>query len=40
MSKIKVTHRGIDYATLTIDGVEFEVTLGLADAIEKALSDE
>jgi hypothetical protein len=30
---IKVTHFGEDYATVEVDGVEFETSLGLGEAI-------
>lgn len=32
---IKVTHYGEDYATVEIDGVEFETSKGLADALKR-----
>lgn len=36
---IKVTHYGIDYATVNIAGAEFEVTIALAKALEKELKN-
>lgn len=37
---IKVTHYGIDYATVNIAGAEFEVTIALAKALEKELKND
>lgn len=37
---IKVTHYGIDYATVEIGGREFEVEIALAKALEKELDNE
>lgn len=37
---IKVTHYGIDYATIEIGGQEFEVEIALAKALEKELENE
>lgn len=34
---IKVTHLGEDYATVEIDGEEFETSLGLGEAILKMI---
>ena len=31
--KIKVTHLGEDYATVEVDGVEFQTSLGLGEAL-------
>lgn len=36
---IKVTHYGIDYATVNIAGAEFEVSIALAKALEKELQN-
>lgn len=35
MEKIKVTHLGEDYATVEIDGEEYQTSLGLGEAIFK-----
>lgn len=37
MKKINVTHYGEDYATVTVNGEDFETSLGLGEAIAKAL---
>lgn len=34
---IRVTHYGQDYATVEIDGVEFETSIGLANALKSAV---
>lgn len=39
MPNIKVTHYGLDYATLNINGAEFEVSIELAKALEKELKN-
>lgn len=37
MPKIKITHWGIDYAVLEINGMEFNVSLGEAEAITEEM---
>lgn len=36
---IKVTHFGEDYATVEIDGKEFETSLGLGEALWKVIGE-
>lgn len=37
MQKIEITHYGLDYATVNINGAEFETSIELAKALETAL---
>jgi hypothetical protein len=40
MRVIRITHWGIDYAKLEVNGEEFEISLPLAKAIENYLKEK